>query len=55
MKNCKECINYVKDKCSICQNPKDCRHFMSFSMLFKACYRECNGCPNKLKCDKERV
>lgn len=48
MKECEQCINYVDNKCSICQKADDCTHFMSYSMLFKACYRECNRLQSKV-------
>lgn len=55
MKDCEQCINYVDNKCSICQKADDCAFFMSYEMLFKTCYRECNGCKLKSVCDKEKV
>ena len=55
MKDCEQCINYVDNKCSICQKANDCAFFMSYEMLFKTCYKECNGCKLKSVCDKEKA
>jgi len=49
MKYCKECIFLKDNKCSL--NYKEhCDHFIDFETCMQT---QCNGCKNKLECDRE--